>query len=88
MKRRIYGELRDIVESRGGSMIYERGGFRHGAWVIRLGEKTAVIEASGNRSFPVLDRLYETTHPRPVRWDGYDGPLREDATQKLLALLR
>lgn len=88
MKRRVYAELRDIVESRGGSMTYERGGFRHGAWVIRLGAKTEVIEADGNRSFPALDRLYETTHPCPLHWDDYDGPLREDAEQELLVRLR
>jgi hypothetical protein len=83
---RAYGDLRNIIERRGGSMVYERAGYRHGAWVISLQGKHATIEASGNRSFPALDRLYETSHPNPQHWDDYDGPLVEDAEAKLLAL--
>jgi hypothetical protein len=36
---RAYGLIQDIVERLGGSMIYEREGYRHGAWVIRIGER-------------------------------------------------
>jgi hypothetical protein len=32
-------------------MVYERVGYRHGAWVIRIGEQTLTIEAGGTRSF-------------------------------------
>jgi hypothetical protein len=39
--------------------------------------KHAAIEASGNRSFPLLDQLYQTSHPNPQHWDDYDGPLVE-----------
>lgn len=87
MERRPYGDLRDIIERRGGSMRYERAGRRYGAWVISLDGKSAVLEASGNRSFPELDRLYQTTHPNPRHWDDYDGPLVDEAEEKLLSLL-
>lgn len=86
--RRVYSELRDIVERRGGSMIYERAGYRWGAWVIRLGRKHATIPATGRRLFPKLDRLYEPTRPQPKTWDDYDGPLVPGAEKKLLLLLR
>jgi hypothetical protein len=85
---RAYGDLRAIIERHGGSMVYERAGYRHGAWIISLRGKQAKIEASGNRSFPPLDTLYQTSHPNPEHWDDYDGPLVEDAEAKLLALLR
>ena len=88
MEKRPYGDLRDIIERRGGSMQYEREGYRHGAWIISLAGKRAVIEASGNRSFPELDRLYQTSKPNPREWDDYDGPLLPDAEEKLLSLLR
>ena len=69
-------------------MTYERAGFRHGAWIISLDGKTATIEATGNHSFPELDRLYRTTHPHPMHWDDYDGPPIDGAEEKLLSLLR
>src|SRR5213596_3691403 len=80
--RRAYGDLRDIIERRGGSMKWQKAGYRHGAWILSLGAKTAIVEASGNRFFPELDRLYETTHPHPMHWDDYDGPLVEEAEEK------
>ena len=33
-------------------MTYERKGYVHGAWVIKIGQNDLVIKASGNRSFP------------------------------------
>src|SRR5690606_9563338 len=58
MSKRVYDAVRSLVERRGGSMVYQRKGYRHGAWVITIGGSTVVIEAAGNRSFPELDRLY------------------------------
>ena len=63
MSDHAYGKIRSLVESLGGSMYYEREGFRYGAWIITLGEKTKVFEASGDHLFPELDRLYSPVHP-------------------------
>ncbi len=89
-KRRAYGEIRDIIEGLGGTMVYEREGHRYGAWVISLNGKNKTIEATGAKSFPLLDKLYkrkpEISHP--TQWDHYLHELRDDAEEKLLALLK
>ncbi len=87
MENRAYELIRSIVESFGGSMIYEREGFRHGAWVIRIGESTATVEASGNRSFPELDCLYVPRVPEPRHWDDYLNELVPGAEKQLLSML-
>ena len=84
---RPYGKLRDIIERRGGRMTYERQGYRHGAWEISLDGKTAVIESTGNRRFPALDRLYLPKVARPWTWDDYSDDLVAAAERQLLALL-
>jgi hypothetical protein len=84
---RAYDAIRAIVERLGGTMIYERRGHRHGAWVIRIGDKSATIEAEGKRSFPPLDRLYVQRVPRPKHWDDYSGELVQDAEPRLLSFL-
>jgi Transposase DDE domain len=58
MPARAYDAVRASVERLGGTMVYERRGFPHGAWVIKIGDKSATIEAGGNCSFPPLDNLY------------------------------
>jgi len=68
-------------------MIYEREGYRHGAWVIRIGKNTITIEAGGNRSFPELDRLYIPQVPDPRHWDDYLNELVPDAENQLLSIL-
>lgn len=90
MENRAYGSLRDIILRRGGTMTYERSGFPHGAWVIRVGGKEATIVAGGNRSFPELDRLYvpKPEHANPSHWEDYTDDLVADAEEKLLSLLR
>lgn len=65
MSKHAYGLIRSIVERLGGSMTYEREVYRYGAWVIRIGESSVIIEASGNQSFPDLDRLYIPRVPNP-----------------------
>jgi len=86
-KKRAYGKLRDIIERHGGSMTYQRQGFRHGAWEITLHGKSAVIPATGSRSFPTLDRLFVPVVPTPTTWDDYCDELVADAERRLLALL-
>jgi hypothetical protein len=68
-------------------MVYEREGYRFGAWLIRIGESTATIEAGGNRSFPELDRLYVPRVPNPMHWDDYANKLVPDAEAQLLSML-
>ena len=87
MSDRAYGSIRSIVERLGGSMVYEREGYRHGAWAIKIGEKSVIIEASGNRSFPQLDRLYVQRVPDPRHWDDYSDELVPDAETQLLSML-
>jgi hypothetical protein len=88
-KPQAYRELRDIIERHGGTMVYQRAGYRHGAWEISLGGKRRVIEATGAHSFPQLDHLYEPRpdRPNPKTWDDFSGPLVPDAEAQLLALL-
>ncbi len=52
MEFRAYDLVRSMVERLGGTMTYERKGYVHGAWVIKIGQNDLVIKASGNRSFP------------------------------------
>lgn len=84
---RAYGKLRDIIERRGGSMRYCREGYRYGAWEISLDGKAAIIEATGSRKFPALDRLYIPKRPNPKIWDDYSDNLVADAEHQLIALL-
>ncbi len=69
-------------------MRYEREGYRHGAWVIRIGENSATIEARGDRSFPQLDGLYVPRVPHPQQWDDYSVELVPEAEARLLSMLR
>lgn len=87
MSDRAYRSIRSIVERLGGSMVYQRKGYRYGAWVIRIGENRVTIEASGNRSFPQLDRLYISQFPDPRHWDDYSDELVPDAETQLLSIL-
>lgn len=86
-ERRAYGKLRDIIERRGGSMTWRRQDYRYGAWEIALDGKTAIIEATGSRTFPTLDRLYVPKFANPKTWDDYSDELVSDAEHQLCALL-
>ncbi len=85
---RAYDEIRTLIVQHGGTMKYEREGYEYGAWVIKLGGKTTVIEAPGIGSFPKLDRLYVPKVPNPKTWDDYSTELVPDAEDKLLRLVR
>jgi hypothetical protein len=87
MSKRAYGLIRSIVERLGGSMTYEREGYRYGAWVIRIGESSVIVEASGNQSFPELDRLYVPQVPNPRHWDDYLDELVPNVETQLLSML-
>lgn len=87
MSNRAYELVRSIVERFGGSMVYERKGYRHGAWVIKIGTKSKIIEAGGNRSFPELDGLHIPRIKNPKHWDDYLNELVPNAEEILLAML-
>ena len=84
---RPYDKLREIIERRGGTMNYQREGYRYGAWVISLGDKTAAIKATSEKSFPELDRLYVPKVVNPKSWEDTHDKLLDDAEEHLLALL-
>lgn len=88
MSNRAYDKIRTLVEQRGGTMKYEKEGYEYGAWVIRIGDKTTVIEAPGVGSFPKLDRLYVPRVKSPRGWDDYEDQLVPDAETKLWAMLK
>lgn len=88
MSNRAYDEIRTLIEQRGGTMKYEKEGYEFGAWVIRLGGRTAIIEAPGIGSFPKLDRLYVPKIKSPRGWEDYTNQLVPDAEAKLLAMLK
>jgi hypothetical protein len=86
--RRAYGSIRSLVERLGGSMVWVKRGYRHGAWVITIGDKRMVIAALGNQSFPELDRLLVPLAADPKTWNDYSNELVPDAETRLLAMLR
>ncbi len=83
---RAYGKLREIIERRGGSMTYEGKGW-HGAWLISLDGKNKNIPATGEESFPELDRLYVPKIVEPKTWNDRHNELLDDAEEQLLAML-
>jgi len=87
MQGRVYDAARSLVEGLGGSMTYEREGYRHGAWVIRVGADTIVIQATGNQSFPLLDDLHTPKVANPQHWYDYYDELVPDAETRLKAML-
>lgn len=84
--RRIYEELRSIVEDLGGSMTFEREGHRYGAWIVRLGRKSACFESNGS-GFPKLDRLYVPKVERPQHWRDYSTTLIPHAVGSFVELI-
>ena len=71
-------------------MVYERKGYRYGAWVIRLGDRRLIVEGRGDRSFPAIDRLYVPKRgvSNPSTWDDYENELVPDAGEQLSSLLQ
>lgn len=87
MTGRAYDLVRTLVESLGGTMVYEKSGFPHGAWVINLGEKSKVFEAKGDQSFPELDKLHLPKVKKPRRWEDYQNELQPDAKSRLFVTM-
>lgn len=86
MTERAYDLVRALIERLGGMMVFQKEGFRHGAWILTLGEREKIIEAGGNRSFPELDGLYLPKVTHPTTWDDYKNELVPDVEMKVLTL--
>jgi len=87
VSHRAYDSIRSLVERLGGTMVYQREGYAHGAWVIRIDDKALIIEAGGDRSFPQLDGLYVPKEPAPGHWEDYTTEMVPDAEARLLSML-
>lgn len=87
MSGRPYDAVRTMVEGHGGTMVYEHEGYRHGAWVVRIGDQSVIFEASGNQWFPFLDELHVPLRRYPKHYGDYSGDLVPDAEERLLSLL-
>ena len=85
--RRVYEEVRALVEGQGGSMQFERKGYRWGAWIIRLAGLEGKFPSNG-AGFPSLDQLYSSSKKNPSHWSDYDGDIMPDAEARLMALLQ
>jgi hypothetical protein len=87
--RRIYWDLRSGIGRLGGSIVYERHGSPHGAWIVRLSETGRVFPAVGTRTFKELDQLYvpKPGIARPECWGERSHDLVPQAVGKLVAML-
>ena len=81
---RAYGSVRSFVEGLGGSMVWAKKGYRHGAWIVTIADKRMVIPALGEQSFPQLDGLLVPLKPDPKTWNDYTNDLLPDAEARLL----
>ena len=88
MAVRPYDAIRKMVERLNGTMVYQREGYRYGAWIVRINERVLVAEATGNRSFPDLDGLHVPKNAIPRHWDDYSTELLPAAEELLMRLLR
>lgn len=85
--RRAYEELRQGIESLGGTMQHERAGWpRGGAWIVQLGDKEQTFLSNG-KGFPELDQLYEPKVPKPTHYRDYTTTLIPRAIEKLVGKL-
>jgi hypothetical protein len=87
-ERRVYEEVRALVESRGGVMKFEKEGYQWGAWIIRMNGNEFIAKSNGT-GFPDLDQLYE---PKPGAsnlndWRSYTTILKPNAQEQLLQLI-
>lgn len=84
--RRVYEELREEIEGRGGTMSFRREDSRWGAWEVCLLGRSARFESNG-AGFPDLDRLYVPKIEDPRHWSDYSNALVPAAIDKLLSRL-
>jgi hypothetical protein len=68
-------------------MIYKHKGFKYGAWEIKIGEHSITIQATGNQTFPEIDRFYVPRIPDPKKWGDYYPELIPDAEKQIWIML-
>lgn len=89
-RRRVYEELRAIVERAGGAMYHERAGHpAGGAWIVEIDGKRKVFEADG-REYMALARLYvpKPGQANPTTASHYTNDLVDGADAKWLSMIR
>jgi len=87
--KRVYEELRSLIEEYGGTMKFEREGSQWGHWIVKVdGYKEKSFSSSGS-GFPELDNLYipKDGVVTPNHWSDYSNTLIPNAWEKLLMLL-
>ena len=88
MARRVYEELRRIIENEGGSMVYQKSGYgAGGAWIASLDGSRKVFK-SNTRGFPLLDRLYVPAKQNPKHWQDYTTKLVDDGASKFKKMIK
>ena len=85
--RRVYEEVRSLLESKGGTMEFERKGYQYGAWILTWKGKNHIARSNGS-GYPDLDQLYE---PKPGDlnlndYRSYTSRLKSDAWERALRL--
>ncbi len=86
MSRRVYEEIRTLVEEHGGTMEFQRPGYRWGAWIIRYAGKEKAFPSHGGL-FPGIDDLHVPNINQPRHYDDYKNELIDDAWEILLKML-
>jgi len=82
-----YGELREPIEQRGGSMTHVREGFQWGPWIITLDGRTRTFLSNG-RGYPELDKLYRPKIANPQHYTDYTDELVPGTVNMLLQMLK
>ncbi len=84
-KRRVYEEIRGLVEMEGGEMLFVKQGHQWGAWIVTLRGKRKTFRSNGS-GFPELDRLYvpKPDVSNPNHWRDYSLKLIDGAWDKFL----
>ena len=85
--RRVYEDIRALVEAKGGKMDFVRKGYRWGAWAIQIDGLERTFPSNGS-GFPPLDQLYASSKKNPSHWSDYNGDILPDAEESLMALLK
>jgi len=86
--RRVYEEIRALVEAHGGVMDHVRKGFLYGAWIVRVGDNKRIFRSDGS-GYPELDKLYEPKPgiSNPDHWEDYSNTLIPGAWGRFVRLL-
>ena len=86
--RRVYEEIRALIEAHGGTMRHEKEGYQWGAWIVRVGANERIFHSNGS-GYPELDQLYKPKPdiPNPNHWKDYSNTLIHGAWEKFVQLL-